>query len=98
MNWDTGRGGQNVSIREGRQLIRFSISPVLLHPGRYSWNFNATRYGSIEHCIWLMRAGEFVVEADFRQYGDIPYLPAVTPSELLMLPPNSEGIPDPSKQ
>jgi lipopolysaccharide transport system ATP-binding protein len=85
MNWDTGRSGRDVSIQRGRQLIRFSISPVLLHPGRYSWNFSASRHGAIEFCIWLMRGGEFMVEADFGLYGDIPYLPTVGASEAIML-------------
>lgn len=86
MNWHTAREGRTIHVRSGRQIVRFSVDPLLLHAGRYAWNLGATRRGSIEHCIWLMRAGEFLVEADFPPCADIPYLPAVTQCEVVTLP------------
>jgi lipopolysaccharide transport system ATP-binding protein len=86
MNWSTLRGGKNISLRRGRQLVRFSITPLLLNPGRYTWDFNALRPGSIEHLIWFMQAGEFEVEADFVSYGEIPYLPVVEDCDVIPIP------------
>lgn len=85
MNWASGRRDKEVLVRRGRQVMQFSIDPMLLHPGRYTWNFCASPYGSIEQCIWLMRAGEFVVEADFHPYSDVPYLPLVESSEFTLI-------------
>jgi lipopolysaccharide transport system ATP-binding protein len=90
MSWSTGRGGQNISLRRGRQLVRFVITPLLLHPGRYTWDFHALRRGSIEHCIWFMHAGQFVVEADFGPCG-IPYLPIVHDCDIIAFPSVSEA-------
>ena len=92
MNWQSGRERRNISLRKGRQVIRFSISPVLLHPGKYSWNFGAARPQSIEHCIFFMRAGEFEVEADFRPCGDIPYLASCEACEVIPLRSSSPEL------
>jgi lipopolysaccharide transport system ATP-binding protein len=85
MNWQTSRAKRNISLRKGKQVIRFAISPLLLHPGHYTWSFGAARPGSIEHCVYYMRAGQFEVKADFRPSGNIPYLVSCDGCEVIPL-------------
>lgn len=83
--WHSSRSGQKLDIRRGRQRLKFSINPLLLHEGRYKWNLCVARPESIEHVIWFVRAGEFTVTSTFRPVGNIPYLPQAESCEIEML-------------
>lgn len=83
MNWNTSRGASAVALRKGRQLVRFSIEPLLLHPGRYYCNLSAARPGSIDHCINLLGGMELIVDGKFGRFGDIPYLALAEAHEVL---------------
>ncbi len=75
MNWNLSRGKLPVRLDAGRSTFHFTIDSLLLHDGRYRWNLWIGRKGSIEACLYAMRAGEFVVTSPFKPIGDIPYLP-----------------------
>jgi lipopolysaccharide transport system ATP-binding protein len=64
-----------ISLPAGRSKISFSIDPMHLHDGVYSWCFGILRCGTIEHLVYAMRAGQFSVKSDFRPAENIPYLP-----------------------
>ena len=80
MNWSLSRHKVPVRLDAGCSAFRFTIDPLLLHDGRYRWNLWIGRKGSIEACLYAMRAGEFEVTSSFKPIGDIPYLP--TPSHF----------------
>lgn len=82
MNWQSDRNSKNISLVRGKQTVRIHISPLLLHQGSYSCDFSAVRPGSLEHCIWFFQVAEFVVRANFRPCGEIPYLPLVEDCEV----------------
>ncbi len=83
MNWNLARSGSQVRLEAGHTLFRFSISPLLLHNGRYAWNLVMGEIGSIEPCVYAMRSGEFRVTSGFRPTGGIPYLPDSSRHELV---------------
>ncbi len=85
MNWHSSRLDHPFPGKRGKNRLRFSINPLLLHPGRYRWNLAAAERGSINHCIWMMRAGDFLVSAPFRPLGNIPYLAELGSPELVHL-------------
>jgi len=80
--WHSSRRSTPIRIRKGVQTIRFHISPLHLHDGSYLWNFSVTRTGSIEHLVWLMRAGEIRVSSPHRPLANIPYLPDTSNVEV----------------
>jgi lipopolysaccharide transport system ATP-binding protein len=92
MCWHTSRQPRPLNLCAGRQLLRFSIEPLLLHEGTYFWNFNMARKGSIEHTIWFMRAGKFRVNSAYRPLGDIPYLVEPKDFELVMIEKRETGM------
>ncbi len=69
-------------LSKGAQLVRFHIDPVLLHDGLYIWNLSVIRKDSIEHLIWLMRAGKVRISSPYRPLGSIPYLPDTSDVEV----------------
>ncbi len=82
MMWNTSRRPGTLDLHPGNQLLSFKIDPLLLHDGIYRWNFSASRRGSIDHCIWMLRAGSFQVESGFRPLGNIPYIADSSSLEL----------------
>ena len=83
--WHSTRAGREFDIRPGRQRLRVSISPILLHEGVYRWGFNASPSGTIEHIVWFVKAGEFRVTSRFRPIGKIPYLAQAESCDLSMV-------------
>jgi len=82
MNWNLSRGAAPVRIEAGHSVFRFKVEPLLLHDGTYQWNLWIGRRGSIEACLYAMRAGQFVVSSRFKTLGGIPYLPAPSHFEI----------------
>jgi lipopolysaccharide transport system ATP-binding protein len=91
MAWHTSRLSKAFDIHDGVQRLSFNIDPLLLHDGKYYWNFSMSRRGEIEHKIWFMRAGSFIVCSDYRPLGDIPYIPDSTKCEIVMLEKNTKA-------
>lgn len=85
MCWNSSRRTEPIHLRKGVQLVRFHIDPLLLHEGLYIWNFSITRSGTIEHLVWLMRAGEVRVSSAYRPLANIPYLPDPSGVEVEVL-------------
>lgn len=83
--WHSTRFKRTLNIRRGRQKLRLSISPLLLHDGTYQWNLCVAAPESIEHLVWYLRAGKFEVASSFRPVGNIPYLAQAETCELQML-------------
>lgn len=78
MNWNLARMGGSWSIPKGSSVLRFSIDPLLLHGGRYSWNLWISRKDSIEALVYAMRAGHFDVVWPWDPVASIPYQPLST--------------------
>ena len=91
MNWNLSRCKKSVRLEKGKSQFRFTINPLLLHDGRYRWNLWIGRKGSIEACIYAMRAGEFTVISPYKPIGDIPYLPQPVDYEVTQLDLNSQA-------
>lgn len=89
MCWHSSRHPAQIGLRRGLQRLRFQVRPLLLHEGRYHFNFSASRPGSVEHMIWYMRAGSFSVISDFRPLGNIPYIADSSLLEVEMIAPDS---------
>ncbi len=85
MCWHSSRHPSPLGLCKGRQLLRFSVAPLLLDNGSYHWNFKITRRGSLEHVVWLTRHGPLVVKSRHRTLGNIPYLPDASQCEHRML-------------
>lgn len=85
MCWNSSRRSEPIDLRKGAQMVRFNIDPVLLHDGLYIWNFSVIRKTSIEHLVWLMRAGEIRVTSPYRPLAGIPYLPDSSSVEVEIL-------------
>ena len=94
MCWNTSRRSESMHLVEGAQLVRFHIDPVLLHDGSYIWNLSVIRKDSIEHLVWLMRAGKIRVSSPFRPLANIPYLPDTSNVEVEILVPDVENKTD----
>lgn len=78
MNWNLARTGTAWNVPKGRSVLRFAIEPLLLHPGRYSWNLWIGRKDSIEALVYAMRAGHFDVAWTWNPVAGIPYQPLAT--------------------
>jgi lipopolysaccharide transport system ATP-binding protein len=78
MNWNLTRTGTAWNLPKGQSVFRFLIDPLLLHPGRYSWNLWIGRKGSIEALVYSMRAGHFNVAWSWNPVAGIPYQPLAT--------------------
>jgi lipopolysaccharide transport system ATP-binding protein len=78
MNWNLTRTGTVWNLPKGQSVFRFLIDPLLLHPGRYSWNLWIGRKGSIEALVYSMRAGHFNVAWSWNLVAGIPYQPLAT--------------------
>lgn len=76
MNWNLSRSEKRVRLESGNSIFRFRIAPIYLHDGKYLWNLWVGRVGSIEACIYAMRAGHFNVVSRFKPISNIPYLPS----------------------
>lgn len=88
MAWHTSRNSRTIHLREGRQRIQFNIDPLLLHDGMYRYNFSISRPSSIEHLVWFMGCGGFIVTSDMQPIGNIPYLADTSDYDISMLPQN----------
>jgi lipopolysaccharide transport system ATP-binding protein len=75
MNWNLSRAGAVWNLPKGCSVISFVINPLLLHPGRYSWNLWIGRKDSIEALVYAMRAGHFDVAWRWNPVAGIPYQP-----------------------
>jgi lipopolysaccharide transport system ATP-binding protein len=92
MAWHTSRRPDRIDLIKGRQIARFGIQPILLHDGTYRWSFSISKKNSIEHTVWMMRAGNFKVTSPYRTLGDIPYIAVSTYFEIVNA--NNMSIPD----
>ena len=75
MCWHSSQNDTQVTIKRGRQSIRICIAPLLLASGTYSYTFNMSRPGSIEHLVWYHHVGTMKVTSPYQPVGQIPYLP-----------------------
>ncbi len=75
MNWNNRYLSEPINIPAGKSMLSFTVSPLLLHQGRYSWNLWIGRRKHIEALVYAMRAGFFTVESTQPPLSDIPYLP-----------------------
>ena len=75
MCWHSSQNETQVTIKRGRQSIRICIAPLLLASGTYSYTFNMSRRGSIEHLVWYHHVGTMNVTSPYRPVGQVPYLP-----------------------
>lgn len=97
MNWHSDRLQGCLDLPAGRCMVRFSVAPLLLHDGRYSWNLWLGRQASIEACVYAMRGGSFTVTSRYKPISDIPYLPEPKDVEVTLLRPVAHG-PDRSER
>lgn len=89
MNWNSKALRGQIDIKKGVSEIRFTIDPLLLHQGRYSWNLWISK-GGIVPLIYAINAGYFFVESGQSPTGDIPYLPS--PSGLTVSTAGKETV------
>ena len=82
MIWSPTYERLQVSLKAGRNILRFSIDPLLLHGGTYRWCLQGIKKNSIGILIWLMRAGHFTVVAHDMTFGDTPYVPLASDFQL----------------
>lgn len=89
MNWNSKALRGRIDIKEGVSELRFTIDPLLLHQGRYFWNFWISS-GGIAPLIYAVNAGSFFVDSSQNPTGDIPYLP--DPSGLTVTTAGEEKV------
>lgn len=89
MNWNSKALRGQIGIKEGSSELRFTIDPLLLHQGRYFWNFWISS-GGIDPLIYAVNAGSFFVDSSQTPTGGIPYLP--DPSGLTVTSAGEEKV------
>lgn len=89
MNWNSKPLRGQIDIKQGLSELRFTIDPLLLHQGRYSWNLWISN-GGIAPLIYAVNAGYFFVDSSHNPTGDIPYLPS--PSGLTVSTAGNEEV------
>jgi lipopolysaccharide transport system ATP-binding protein len=82
MIWSPMHDRLQILLKAGKNILQFSIDPLLLHGGTYRWSLQVIRKNSIGILIWLMRAGHFTVVAHEMTFGDIPYVPVASDFQL----------------
>ena len=87
MVWCPASEQHKISLKTGRQVLRFHIDPILLHAGNYVWSLQVIKNRSIGILVWLMRAGHFSVVAPDMTFGDIPYVPLSADFEIERISP-----------
>ena len=88
MNWNNRYLTEPINLPAGKTTLKFTVSPLLLHQGKYFWNLWIGRRKSIEALVYAMRAGSFIVKSAHPPLSDIPYLP--DPSGLQLV--TSKGV------
>lgn len=90
MNWNNRYLPEAINLPKGKSTLSFTVSPLLLHQGRYSCNLWIGRKKNIEALLYAMRAAFFIVESTYPPLSDIPYLP--DPSGLQLVTENSVKV------
>ncbi|QDS96360.1 Teichoic acids export ATP-binding protein TagH [Roseimaritima multifibrata] len=75
MCWSSTRNGIEFELLEGTQEILFSVEPLHLHDGVYSWSLVIGRRKTIDRPVSISAGGNFEVLSGARPLNSAPYLP-----------------------